>query len=135
MRAVVTRVAGAEVRIAGAIYSKIESGLLVLLGSQEGDTDQDIRYICEKVCGLRIFEDAEGKMNLSIREVGGEILLVSQFTLLGDARKGKRPSFYPCRCARTGAGDLRSRGTSLLRYRYSDSHGCISGAYAGAVGQ
>ena len=93
MRAVVTKVTGAEVRIAGAVHSKIEGGLLVLLGAQEGDGDQDIHYICEKVCGLRIFEDTEGKMNLSIREVGGEILLVSQFTLLGDARKGKRPSF------------------------------------------
>lgn len=93
MRAVVTRVLGAEVRIDGSVHSKIGAGLLVLLGSEEGDTDQDIRYICEKVCGLRIFEDAEGKMNLSIREVGGEIMVVSQFTLLGDARKGKRPSF------------------------------------------
>ena len=93
MRAVITRVTSAEVRIKGETYSQIGRGLLVLLGVQQGDTEKDIQYICEKTCGLRIFEDQEEKMNLSIQDVGGEILLVSQFTLLGDARKGKRPSF------------------------------------------
>ena len=93
MRAVVTRVNQASVSIDGAVYSEIGSGLLVLLGSEEGDTQKDIDYIRDKVCGLRIYEDAEGKMNLSLQDVGGEILIVSQFTLLGDARKGKRPSY------------------------------------------
>ncbi len=93
MRAVVTRVKSASVRIAGALYSKIEQGLLVLLGSEEGDTPGDISYIAEKTANLRIFQDEEGKMNRSVRDAGGEILIVSQFTLMGDARKGRRPSF------------------------------------------
>ncbi len=93
MRAVVTKVKSASVAVSGKETQAIEGGLLVLLGSQEGDTQADIAYIVEKVCNLRIFEDAQGKMNLSLREVGGEILVVSQFTLLGDARKGRRPSF------------------------------------------
>ena len=93
MRAVVTKVKSASVAIEGQETQAIESGLLVLLGSQEGDTEADIAYIVDKVCNLRIFEDEQGKMNRSLREVGGEILVVSQFTLLGDARKGRRPSF------------------------------------------
>ncbi len=93
MRAVVTRVLSASVEIEGSIYSSIGSGLLVLVGSEEGDTVTDYHYICDKVTNLRIFHDDEGKMNRSIREVGGEIMIVSQFTLLGDARKGRRPSF------------------------------------------
>ena len=93
MRVVVTRVRWAQVEVEGEVCAKIGQGLLVLLGSEEGDTDKDISYICEKVCGLRIFADDAGKMNRSVREVGGELLLVSQFTLLGDVRKGKRPSF------------------------------------------
>ena len=93
MRAVVTKVLDAKVEVEGRVISQINRGLLVLLGSEEGDDEADISYIAEKVAGLRIFEDAAGKMNLSIREAGGEILVVSQFTLLGDARKGRRPSF------------------------------------------
>lgn len=93
MRAVVTKVTSASVAIEGEETRAIAGGLLVLLGSQEGDTDADISYIVDKVCNLRIFEDEQGKMNLSLRDVGGEILVVSQFTLLGDARKGRRPSF------------------------------------------
>lgn len=88
MRAVVTKVTSASVAIEGEETRAIAGGLLVLLGSQEGDTDADIAYIVDKVCNLRIFEDEQGKMNLSLRDVGGEILVVSQFTLLGDARKG-----------------------------------------------
>lgn len=93
MRAVVTKVKSASVAVEGKETQAIEGGLLVLLGSQEGDGDADIAYIVDKVCNLRIFEDSEDKMNLSLRDVGGEILVVSQFTLLGDARKGRRPSF------------------------------------------
>lgn len=93
MRAVITRVLQADVKINGKQVAGISKGLLVLLGSQVGDSQEDIRYIVDKVCNLRIFEDEQGKMNLSVREIAGEILLVSQFTLLGDARKGRRPGF------------------------------------------
>lgn len=93
MRAVIQRVSRASVEVGGTCIGKIEKGLMVLLGVEQGDTQADSSYIVSKVCGLRIFEDAEGKMNLSVEEIGGSILLVSQFTLMGDARKGRRPSF------------------------------------------
>lgn len=93
MRAVVQRVDRASVTVDGQLTGKVERGLLVLLGVAEGDTDKDLHYIVDKVCGLRIFEDAEGKMNLSVQDICGSLLAVSQFTLCGDCRKGKRPSF------------------------------------------
>jgi D-aminoacyl-tRNA deacylase len=93
MRAVVQRVDNASVTISGRVNGQIGKGFMVLLGVFENDTEKDLDYICDKLLGLRIFEDAEGKMNLSILDVGGEILLISQFTLYGDARHGKRPSF------------------------------------------
>jgi len=93
MRAVVQRVVKSDVTVDGQVTGSIEKGLMVLLGVEDGDTEKDAQYIADKVTGLRIFEDAEGKMNLSIKDVGGKVLAVSQFTLLGDARKGKRPSF------------------------------------------
>lgn len=93
MRAVVQRVSRASVKVNGELTGKIGQGLLVLLGVAQGDTDADANYLAEKVAGLRIFEDAEGKMNRSVIDVGGAVLAVSQFTLLGDVRKGKRPSF------------------------------------------
>ncbi len=93
MRAVVQRVDSASVTISGRVNGQIGKGFMVLLGVFENDTEKDLDYICDKLLGLRIFEDAEGKMNLSILDVGGEILLISQFTLYGDARHGKRPSF------------------------------------------
>ena len=93
MRAVVQRVLHADVTVSGETTGTIEKGLKVLLGVGEGDTEKDAEYMAEKVCGLRIFEDADDKMNLSVQDVGGDILAVSQFTLYGDVRKGKRPSF------------------------------------------
>jgi D-tyrosyl-tRNA(Tyr) deacylase len=93
MRAVVQRVSRAQVTVEKEITGKIGSGLLVLLGVADGDTENAADYLVEKILGLRIFEDANGKMNLSLRDVGGALLIISQFTLYGDARKGKRPSF------------------------------------------
>ena len=93
MRAVLQRVSRADVTVGGACIGKIEQGLLVLLGVEQGDNESDLDYIVSKVCGMRIFEDDEGKMNRSVEDVGGSILVVSQFTLMGDARKGRRPSF------------------------------------------
>lgn len=93
MRAVVQLVSHASVTVAGEVTGKIDKGLMVLLGVAEGDTEKDLQYIVDKVVGLRVFEDAEGKMNLSVKDVGGAILAVSQFTLYGDCRHGKRPSF------------------------------------------
>lgn len=93
MRAVVQRVTRARVTVDGATVGAIESGLLVLLGVGTDDAEADADYLADKICGLRIFEDAEGKMNRSVAEAGGAILAVSQFTLFGDVRRGKRPSF------------------------------------------
>ncbi|MBR4079456.1 MAG: D-tyrosyl-tRNA(Tyr) deacylase [Christensenellaceae bacterium] len=93
MRAVLQRVGRADVTVDGACIGKIEQGLLVLLGIEQGDNENDLEYIVSKVCGMRIFEDDEGKMNRSVEDIGGSILVVSQFTLMGDARKGRRPSF------------------------------------------
>lgn len=93
MRAVVQRVNRASVEIKGKIKGSINKGLLVLLGVGPNDGEKDLKYICDKILGLRIFEDDEYKMNLSLRDIKGEILVVSQFTLYGDCRKGKRPSF------------------------------------------
>lgn len=93
MRAVVQRVSRAQVTVADELTGTVNKGLLVLVGVTEGDTEKDAQYLADKVTGLRIFEDENGKMNLSVKDVGGEILSVSQFTLYGDCRKGKRPSF------------------------------------------
>ena len=93
MRAVVQRVSKASVTVESQVTGSIQKGFLVLLGIEEDDTEKDLDYIVDKLLGLRIFEDADGKMNLSIIDVEGQILLVSQFTLLGDARHGRRPSF------------------------------------------
>ena len=93
MRAVVQRVKEADVSVDNQITGSINKGLMVLLGVEEGDTEADAVYMADKITGLRIFEDEEGKMNLSVKDVGGDVLAVSQFTLLGDVRKGKRPSF------------------------------------------
>jgi D-aminoacyl-tRNA deacylase len=93
MRAVVQRVSRASVKVGAETTGEIGEGLLVLLGVGQEDNDADVDHISEKVAGLRIFEDEAGKMNLSVGEIGGAVLAVSQFTLYGDVRRGKRPSF------------------------------------------
>lgn len=93
MRAVIQRVSEASVRVDGETVGKIGKGYLVLLCVMDGDTENEAAYIAKKIFGLRVFEDAEGKMNLSISDVGGSVLLVSQFTLAGDVRHGNRPAF------------------------------------------
>ena len=93
MRAVVQRVVSSNVKVDGEVTGQIEKGLLVLLGVGEDDTEKDTSYMVEKIVNLRIFEDEDDKMNLSLKDVGGELLVVSQFTLFGDCRKGRRPGF------------------------------------------
>ncbi|MGH6629272.1 MAG: D-aminoacyl-tRNA deacylase, partial [Burkholderiales bacterium] len=93
MRAVVQRVKRASVTVNGEVVGRIEKGLLVLVGVGRHDTEADAEYLAAKIAGLRIFEDGDGKMNVSATEAGGAVLVVSQFTLYGDVRRGKRPSF------------------------------------------
>ncbi len=93
MRAVIQRVSKAEVAVANEIVGQIANGLLVFLGVSKADSEADADYLADKIVGLRIFEDANEKMNLSVMDIRGEVLVVSQFTLYGDVRRGKRPSF------------------------------------------
>ena len=93
MRAVLTRVSSASVTIDGEVVGKIGKGFLILLGVGPNDTEKESRYLAEKALGLRVFEDENEKMNLGLDSVGGEVLVVSQFTLFGNCRKGRRPSF------------------------------------------
>jgi D-tyrosyl-tRNA(Tyr) deacylase len=93
MRAVIQRVTSARVIVEGRIVGEIESGLVVLLGIASDDASQDVKYLVEKIVGLRLFDDADGRMNLSVRDVSGALLIVSQFTLYGDVRRGRRPSW------------------------------------------
>ena len=93
MRALLQRVKESSVSIGGNLYSKIGKGLLILLGVAQNDTPEAATYLAQRCANLRIFEDAEAKMNLSVKDAGGEALVVSQFTLYGDTRKGNRPSF------------------------------------------
>ncbi|MCO6047723.1 D-aminoacyl-tRNA deacylase [Aeoliella sp. ICT_H6.2] len=93
MRALVQRVSQASVTVEGEVTGQIEQGLLVLLGVGQDDSAKEVAWMSEKLAGLRIFDDADGKMNLSLEDVGGGMLVVSQFTLFGDCKKGRRPSF------------------------------------------
>lgn len=93
MRFVIQRVSSASVTIEGHIYSEIGKGFLVLVGIEEADTMEDAEWLCNKLAGMRIFADADDKMNLSLQDIGGDMLLVSQFTLFASTKKGNRPSF------------------------------------------
>ena len=104
MKAVIQRVSQAEVGVEGETIGRINTGLVVLLGVADGDTPADADYLADKTVHLRIFEDDKGKMNRSLLETGGQMLVVSQFTLLGDCRKGRRPSFI-----RAARPDLEDR--------------------------
>ena len=93
MRVVIQRVTHASVTVSGEVKGAIGNGLLVLLGVEPGDTADDLKWLCDKTANLRIFDDADGVMNLSVQDVGGDVLVVSQFTLLASTRKGNRPSY------------------------------------------
>jgi D-tyrosyl-tRNA(Tyr) deacylase len=117
MRSVVQRVSRGAVRVDRQVVGEVGPGLVVLLGVAEGDSSEDARWTADKLAQLRIFEDEAGKMNRSVQDVAGAVLLVSQFTLLGDARKGNRPSFTGAAAPETAstlyeevAGLLRARG-------------------------
>jgi len=114
MRAVIQRVTRSSVSVAGEVVGAIGVGLNVLIGVKEGDTEDEARWLAQKVAGLRIFEDSAGKMNRSVLEVGGGALVISQFTLYGDAHKGRRPSFI--QAARPEVADpLIGRFVEFLR--------------------
>lgn len=114
MRAVIQRVKSAKVCVDRRVVGEIDKGLLVLLGIGKGDGDNDLSFLASKIPGLRIFEDDSGKFNLSLREIHGEMLVVSQFTLYGDCRKGRRPSFTEAE-EPTKAKGLYERFISLLK--------------------
>lgn len=116
MRVVLQRVSRAEVRANGKVVGKIGRGFLVLAGFRAPDTDAELSWMADKILGLRLFPDADGKMNLGLEDVGGELLVVSQFTLYADARKGRRPSFVDAAPAELGAR-LYQRFVDLLRAR------------------
>lgn len=125
MRAVIQRVAGARVDISGETVGSIGRGYLVLIGVEEGDTETDLHYVAEKTANLRVFEDENGKMNRSLADIGGAILAVSQFTLLGDARGGRRPSFTAAARPETAVplyegivADWRGRGIHVETGRF-----------------
>ncbi len=116
MRAVIQRVSRASVSVDGNITGKTDNGLLVFLGVGSADTEKDIKYTADKIMGLRIFSDADDKMNLSVTDVGGGILVVSQFTLYGDCRKGRRPNFTSS-MEPTGAKEMYERFIAYLEER------------------
>lgn len=114
MRIVVQRCKQAKVSVEGSVTGSIEQGLMLLVGITHEDTEKEASYLAEKVAGLRIFEDDQGKMNLSVQDIGGDILSVSQFTLYGDCSKGKRPSFISAARPET-AEPLYERFNEMLR--------------------
>lgn len=119
MRAVVQRVTSASICVGNETVSQIEAGLLVFLGITADDAQKDMEYIADKCINLRVFEDADDVMNLSVRDVGGDILLISQFTLCGDVRKGRRPSYI--RAASPDlALDLYEQSVSVFQQKYEN---------------
>jgi len=114
MRVVIQRVSRAEVRVAGKVTGSIGMGFLVLAGFAPADGDEQLTWMADKILDLRVFGDNEGKMNLAVRDVGGSVLVVSQFTLYGDARKGRRPSFTDA-APPEAALSLYERFVALLR--------------------
>lgn len=116
MRVVLQRVSGARVRVEGHTVGEIGAGHLLLVGFREGDGEDQMAWMADKVVGLRVFSDPEGRMNLGLDEVGGDLLVVSQFTLYGDARKGRRPSFVDAAPPEL-ATRLYDRFVALLRER------------------
>lgn len=114
MRVVLQRVSSASVRVEGAVAGEIGAGFLLLVGIGHEDSEADLAWMADKVAGLRVFEDAEGKMNLSLEDTGGAILSVSQFTLYGDCRKGRRPNFMAA-ARPEKASELYDRFNELLR--------------------
>lgn len=127
MRAVVQRVSYAQVKVEERLISRIGHGLVVLVGVGVGDTEEDVEYLATKLSGLRVFEDSNGKMNLSLEEVRGQMLLVSQFTLYGDCRKGRRPSFDQSAGAETAqrlynllVESLRRKGIGVAEGKFQE---------------
>ena len=114
MRAVVQRVTGADVKIAGEVRGKTDKGFLVLLGVGNGDTEEDMKYIADKIINLRIFSDENDKMNLSLTDVGGSMLVISQFTLYGDCSHGRRPYFGDA-MEPVGANDMYEKFVAYVR--------------------
>ncbi|MGE5453596.1 MAG: D-aminoacyl-tRNA deacylase [Methylocystaceae bacterium] len=125
MRAVVQRVTNASVAVAGQVIGSISQGFMVLLGVMQDDNPADAAYIVDKISNLRIFEDDAGKMNRSLVEVGGEILLISQFTLAGDARKGRRPSFSQAENPDTAQGIIEDMADQLRNRGIKVANGCF----------
>ena len=127
MRCVVQRASRAEVRVDGAVVGRIDGGLVVLAAFAPGDREEDLRWTARKLPALRVFRDGEDRMNLSLRDVGGGILLVSQFTLYGDARKGNRPSFVAS-APPDEARRLYERFGELLREEWPEVEEGVFGA-------
>jgi D-tyrosyl-tRNA(Tyr) deacylase len=127
VRVVLQRVSRAEVRVEGAVVGRIGRGHVLLVGFTTGDGEAQLEWMADKVVGLRVFPDGEGRMNRSLDEVGGELLVVSQFTLYGDARKGRRPSFVDAAPPET-AVPLYERFVELLRARVARVETGVFGA-------
>ncbi len=118
MRAVVQRVKSASVRVGDKVVGQIGKGILLLLGIGKDDSDKDLKWVADKVVNLRIFEDDDGKMNLSLLDIKGDLLVVSQFTLYGDARKGRRPSFTDAASPDKGE-DMYKKFVDYIKSRYN----------------
>jgi D-tyrosyl-tRNA(Tyr) deacylase len=123
MRIVVQRVSRASVDVEDATTGSIDAGLLVLAGVAEGDTEADAQAAARKIVGMRIFPDADGKMNVSVADAGGSVLLVSQFTLLGDVRKGRRPAFTAAAAPEVAIPILGSLGDAISAASVPVEHG------------